>query len=282
MDSRIGLRFGLAIVSTCVSLTAVADHRERLADAFEGRAVVVLLDMPATASGVNVYPERRPSLDVGDYRYNLREYGVALSAGTPVVVTKVKVKDDLIEFQLGGGGYGTFLDVLGEGDTPWERAAARARRFDAGSRINVRFEHGVPARALTPRGLRDALAEFVEFRGSGSRAWRERWDDERGLWNDDDIERPRCRGAACDARDDEHDLGPRAADLHADAAHPRADLRTGLTRAEVEARLGPPRAEWRRTQGDLQVVVCSYGAGGEALEAEFVEDVLVRLRPQGR
>jgi hypothetical protein len=27
-----------------------------------------------------------------------------------VLVTKVKVKDDLIEFQLGGGGYGTFRD----------------------------------------------------------------------------------------------------------------------------------------------------------------------------
>jgi hypothetical protein len=30
--------------------------------------------------------------------------------GDQVLVTKVKVKKDLIEFQLGGGGYGTFGD----------------------------------------------------------------------------------------------------------------------------------------------------------------------------
>lgn len=279
MDSRISLRFGLVIASIFSSLPAAADHdSDRLAAAFEGRTVVVQLDMPATASGVNIYPERRSSLDVGDYRYNLHEYGIALPAGTSVVVTKVKVKDDLIEFQLGGGGYGTFLDVLSEGDSPWERDAARERRFHAGSRFNVRFDHDVPPHALTPGGLREVLAEFVEFR----HARRERW-SERERWDGDDERGPgRCRGSACGAGDDgaRDDLAP-VADLHADAAGARGqDVRAGLTRAEVETRLGPARSEWRRAQGDLQVVVCAYGSGAEALEAEFVEGVLVRVRPQ--
>ncbi len=281
MDSSARLRFGLAIASMFATQTVSADISDHLASAFEGRAVVVRLDMPATASGVNIYPERRHSLDVGDYRYNLSEYGVALPAGSRVVVTKVKVKDDLIEFQLGGGGYGTFLDVLSEGDSPWERAEARARRFDSGSRVNVRFDHGVPPRVLTPRGLREALSEFVDFRDFERGSRRERWDA-----IDPDNGRchgPRCqascRGAGCAALDEREDDLEQIAGVGDDRGSARLeDLRTGLTRAEVDARLGPARAQWRRSQGDLQVVVCTYGLGDDALEAEFVEDVLVRFR----
>lgn len=81
-----------------------------LKDTFEGRRVTVRLDMPGTKDGVNVYPEARRSLDFGRYRDDLRRYGVALRAGDTAMVTLVKVKDDLIEFQLDGGGYGTFFD----------------------------------------------------------------------------------------------------------------------------------------------------------------------------
>lgn len=102
------------LVSTVLLLTlaapAAAQNESDLKYFFEGRLVTVRIDMPGTKDGVNVYPEVRRSIDLNRYRGDLRQYGPALRAGDTAMVTLVKVKDDLIEFQLGGGGFGTFLD----------------------------------------------------------------------------------------------------------------------------------------------------------------------------
>ncbi|HSQ58945.1 MAG TPA: hypothetical protein VLT84_00695 [Acidobacteriota bacterium] len=82
----------------------------RLQDAFEGTHVVVKLDMPATASGVDITPDAQKPLNLPDYQSRLKKHGTSLRRGESVMVTKVKVKAKLIEFQLGGGGYGTFFD----------------------------------------------------------------------------------------------------------------------------------------------------------------------------
>lgn len=103
------LTAGLALVLT-VPLSASSTRERMLKDQFEGMRVVVRVDMPGTKDGVNVYPGYGRDLDVNEYRNNLRRYGVALQAGESAVVTLVKVKDDLVEFQLDGGGYGTFWD----------------------------------------------------------------------------------------------------------------------------------------------------------------------------
>jgi len=102
-----------ALVVALVGLAAtpaLAQDESRLKDYFEGRRVVVRLDMPGTKDGVNVYPDRRRDLDLGDYRDNMRRYGLALRAGETAMVTLVKVKKDHVEFQLNGGGFGTFWD----------------------------------------------------------------------------------------------------------------------------------------------------------------------------
>ena len=68
------------------------------------------IDMPGTSDGVDVRPEGGRGMDSDRYRGELRRYGTAIHAGDTVTVTLVKVKKDLIEFQLGGGGFGTFGD----------------------------------------------------------------------------------------------------------------------------------------------------------------------------
>lgn len=82
----------------------------RLQEAFEGTHVVVKIDMPATASGVDITPDAQKPLNLPDYQARLKKHGTSLRRGETVMVTKVKVKSKLIEFQLGGGGYGTFFD----------------------------------------------------------------------------------------------------------------------------------------------------------------------------
>jgi hypothetical protein len=100
----------LVLSSVLAAPLVAGSNYAYLKDVFEGRRVTVRIDMPATSDGVNVHVDSRRGLDVNEYRNNLRRYGVAIREGESVMVTLVKVKSDLIEFQLGGGGYGTFFD----------------------------------------------------------------------------------------------------------------------------------------------------------------------------
>jgi len=57
-----------------------------------------------------VRPDTTRAIDYKRYGDRLKSYGTAIRAGESTVVTLVKVKKDLIEFQLSGGGFGTFRD----------------------------------------------------------------------------------------------------------------------------------------------------------------------------
>ena len=59
---------------------------------FEGKRVVVKMDMPGDKSGVDIHPESSQPLDWPKIGDRLREYGVALYRGDAVMVTLVKVK----------------------------------------------------------------------------------------------------------------------------------------------------------------------------------------------
>src|SRR5882757_8294396 len=87
---------------------AAAQNEAVLKSYFEGKRITVRLDMPGDADGVDVHADARVAVDYGKYKDKLKRYGTAIRAGETVVVTKVK--KDLIEFQLGGGGFGTFGD----------------------------------------------------------------------------------------------------------------------------------------------------------------------------
>jgi hypothetical protein len=87
-----------------------AQDNGTLSQFFEGKQVIVKVDMPGSQSGVDIRPQRPNSLDARGYGDSLKKYPIALHTGDAVMVTKVKVKDKAIEFQLGGGGFGTFMD----------------------------------------------------------------------------------------------------------------------------------------------------------------------------
>ena len=66
--------------------------------------------MPATKDGIDVYAERDRQIDYGRYSNRLKQNGIGVQEGDRIMITKIKVKDKHIEFQLGGGGYGTLGD----------------------------------------------------------------------------------------------------------------------------------------------------------------------------
>jgi hypothetical protein len=77
---------------------------------FEGKRVIVKIEMPANKSGIDVNYGQRSLIDFRAYSARIKQFGTALRPGESSLITTVKVKDKLIEFQLGGGGYGTLGD----------------------------------------------------------------------------------------------------------------------------------------------------------------------------
>jgi hypothetical protein len=77
---------------------------------FTGKTVVVKVDMPGTEKGVDLDFEKAAPLDWKPYSSRLSDFGIAIHKGDAARITKIALKSDHIEFQLNGGGYGTFGD----------------------------------------------------------------------------------------------------------------------------------------------------------------------------
>lgn len=163
----------LLLSTLAVPLVAANRNHLLLKDIFEGRRVTVRIDMPATKDGINVHVDDRRPLDVNEYRDDLRRYGVAIRDGESAVVTLVKVKDDLIEFQLDGGGYGTFFDDTDtSADIPYLGKSEREKTLER----RIREETDRDRRRQMEREL-DALRDRRERENRRIRVERERLAD---------------------------------------------------------------------------------------------------------
>jgi hypothetical protein len=77
---------------------------------FVGKEVVVKIDMPGTQQGVDLRFDKDNPMNWKEYSNRLKANGVSIRKGDTARVTGVVVKNDRIEFQLDGGGFGTFFD----------------------------------------------------------------------------------------------------------------------------------------------------------------------------
>src|SRR4030095_1161614 len=103
----------LAVLFACGTLASAQDEAA-LKTAFERQRVTVRIDMPGSDDGVDVRVQTgivsSINLDLPRYRNDLKRSEPGIHAGDSAMVTLVKVKKDIIEFQLDGGGFGTFGD----------------------------------------------------------------------------------------------------------------------------------------------------------------------------
>jgi hypothetical protein len=77
---------------------------------FTGKEVVVKIDMPGTQKGVDLRFNKTTPMDWKEYSSRIKQAGTAIRKGDTARVTAIVVKKDMIEFQLDGGGFGTFGD----------------------------------------------------------------------------------------------------------------------------------------------------------------------------
>lgn len=285
-----------------VAVPASAQSEWELKKAFEGKFVVVKMDMPATQYGIDLTPGREPAIDFKAYSQRVREYGIALRAGDRVMVTTVRVKKKNIEFQLGGGGYGTFGDDSGYVYTPTESKSQREKDLERW----IKDERDPYKRSRMQRELDD-------LRRDRERENRRREADSADLTarKQSDIAQKRLdAGSRFNLWFDEFQLAsrpPTPADIRrmlaqyvdfADGPPPRmesrgepmpppppprgdlsrvSELRRGMSMEDVHDLLGMPARSKSGKQGDLATVTESYDDGDRVTEVVYVGNVIVRF-----
>ena len=273
-----------------IAQPAAAQSEERLRSYFEGSSVRVKLEMPGSSEGVDVYPERSLPIDFPRHASRLKRFGTAIRRGEEVLVTKIRLKKDLIEFQLGGGGYGTFGDETSsyvsvpaasksereknlERDIPKTTDPAQLRKLreelDALKRARQREDTRNRAEAEQAQQVKEANIRQRRLEG-GSR-FNLRYDPQVPLEAVTPESVMRALADYVDFAPMTEPGGPRP-----DAGAGRGDLRKGLTMDEVDAMLGRPDSISQRKEGTLTVSTSTYRTRDRRITAEFVEGVLIR------
>jgi len=270
---------------------AVAQDEQTLRTAFEGKRVTLRIDMPGTSDGVDVHGDAKRALDYKEYGDRLKRYGIAIRAGDSVTVTLIKIKKDLIEFQLAGGGFGTFGDDTST-SVSIPDAKKTAREKDLEDRIDD--EHDRDRRRAMEREL-DDLRDRRNRENRRIAAERERQSEVKRIR----VAEQRLHGGSrfnlrYDGRVPDgirpQDVEAALAEFidfggRAEPAPPAGDitmLRKGMTRAEAERLFGRPAETSRKSDQGLGVTTLVFNLGDQQISADFVEDVLVRYTISSR
>jgi len=287
------------VALSCAPVFAQSESEFR--DFFEGKSVIVKLDMPATQEGIDVYPDARRAIDFAVYSARVKSAGVAIRNGESVLITKIHVKDKLIEFQLAGGGYGTFGDDTGSVYTPSvsksnrerdlerlvkeETDAARKRRLqrELDDLRNERAREDSRNKASASAAEEAKKARIATNRlHSGSR-FNIRYTEgvPRGL-GPDGVMRALAEYVEFPFAGNQRPAVPApggrvtAQPVLPEPGFGGGAIRKGMTTAEVEDALGKPEKSTNRNEGTLRVVTAVYSRGDQQVTAEFVEGVLIK------
>ena len=88
----------LLLASACLG----AQNTDNLSQFFEGKQVIVKIDMPGSQQGIDIYPQKGNLMDAKSYGKRMKDFPVSIRSGDMVMVTTVKVKDKSIEFRACG------------------------------------------------------------------------------------------------------------------------------------------------------------------------------------
>jgi hypothetical protein len=309
---RKSLVFVMVIIFAAV--TASAQTEGDLKRYFEGRQVTLKIDMPATKDGVNVYPEREQPLNYSEYANRLKRNGTSVRRGEEIMITKIKVKDKHIEFQLGGGGYGTAGDETDSSvNVPTAGKSRREknledeykRETDPGRRRRMKEElddlrhrreredqlnRTIAAEAeesrrarIEQKALQGGSRFNIHFTVMGSRV----------LTSQAVVEALRKYVDFSDAQQDEGGASVLRQISYEYAApgsrkigvvrvgSPTTYLKLGLTTKDVLQVLGEPARISKRVEDGMVVTTYEFRRGGErVLVADFVRDTLIRSRTE--
>jgi hypothetical protein len=247
--------------------------------ALEGRQVTVLIDMPATSGGVDLYPQREPDIDAATHGLRLKSMGTAIRRGDRVPITLIKVNKKNIEVQLAGGGYGTRGDDVAilvpivaskttrerdlERERDRTRDEARRREIDRELRGLADDRQRDAAAANQRAELAHAIkqAEIARKRlekGSRFNVWYPDKRLEQWVPSPDDFRQ--------------------ALSQYLSFSDPRlASLRRGMKVADVYSLLGFPDSRRPTREGEFTASVENWNTRTDAIEITFVDGLVVKF-----
>jgi hypothetical protein len=269
---------------------------EALAQFFEGRTVVMKMDMPANKDGVDVFPGRQPETNFSEYSQRLKRFGISLHSGDATPVTKIKVKDKLIEFQLGGGGYGTAGDDKGTGVafTPSSKSGReKDLERDIKKVTDPQQKHRMQDELNDLRQRREREDARLRSVASLDQEQRQQLIAQRALQAGSRFNLHYPQGVGLESLTPDVVMqalaqyldfaapapGPATPQPPVAAAIPAAapgEMRKGMLENEVDALMGRPIEVHRSKEGSLEVSHSTYQKGENSVDALFVEGVLVR------
>jgi hypothetical protein len=277
------------VVLIALAAPAAAQSEAELKSHFEGRRVTLRMDMPGDADGVDVHADAKRAIDFGKYKDALKQYGTAIHVGETAIVTLVKVKKDLIEFQLGGGGFGTFGDDTSTSvNLPLREKTSREHELEK----RIKDEDDRDRRHRLEREL-DELRDRRERENRGIMAERERIEEQKreriaerrlrggsrfNLRYEDRVPngmRPEDLMAALAEYVDFGD-GPSSRDVVPATTGDISMVRKGLSRADAERLFGTPGSTSERREGALSVTTLVFTVADQRVTADFVDDILIR------
>jgi hypothetical protein len=289
----------------CLATRLPAQSEDVLRRFFEGKSVVVKLEMPGSEDGVDVYPGTSQPVDFPNHARRLKRFGTAVRRGEEILITKVKVKKDLIEFQLGGGGYGTFADETSshiatqstpksqreqnlERDLPGINDPAAKKKaqeeLDGLRRDRERSDAANRARVAEAQQIKEA--NIRQRRAESGSRFNLRYRPvvpEEALTPDGVM---RALAEYVDFAPVLAAAGGRPGLYGEGARRPGATgpdgLRKGMAIEEVDALLGRPESISNRMEGSLKVSTSVYLTRDRRIEAEYVEGVLIRFTVTSR
>ena len=100
----------LLAVTVCVLSSSAQSGPSTIETYFTGKQVVLKIDMPGSQKGVDLRFNKSTPMDWKEYSGRIKQFGTAIRKGDEARVTTIVVKNDMIEFQLDGGGFGTARD----------------------------------------------------------------------------------------------------------------------------------------------------------------------------
>lgn len=292
----------LLLAATSAMANDVQDAREKaLRQFFEGRTVTVYIDMPASSKGVDLRIGQPEPLDAGKHARRLVEAGVSVREGAKIRVTRVNLKDDLIEFQLGGGGFNAVWNSSGTVSPTYYGKSSREKQLED----EIKREDDPKRR----RDLQRDLDREREYRRREEERSREMAEAANEIRRERDHERALDMGSRFNIRFEKAvPAGATTPDGVMEILSPWVDfsglpggetysrrrterpspdapegqegpgLRAGMSRSEVAALLGPAEHEESKTEGDLHKAVGVFHDGGHKLELTFVNGVLVQFK----
>ena len=291
---------GIAVVlGGLMTSSASAQNPVALERDFEGRHVELKMDMPGDSGGVDVWPHRETPVDFSRVGDHLRRHGMALRKGDSVMVTKVRVKKKLIEFQLGGGGHsggagGSYistnvpesrrekdLDDLIDKETD-ERRKDRLKSEQSRLRTDRRREE-TRLRAEAAQAKELAEIRERELRATSGSRFNVRFD---GEVPEEVLSPEGLAGALAEYVVFGEGGGEGAGGLTSNSEGSREaaafPLRKGMSVAEVEAVFGSPTSRITETAAGLQVERRVYELDETTLTASYVDGVLVKFILESR